>query len=99
MARHTRWLKARPGRDTEILEVCLRQRGEDTFGRPLKTYSIEELQAMPAEQFAKVKVDGLLPNILLPHGPVGWNKDGVIYCRCDDCEAVRADWRKRTGRV
>jgi hypothetical protein len=98
MARRTRWLKARPGRDAEIVEVCLRQRREDTFGRPLKTYSIEELQAMSPAQFASVKADGLLPHLILPHGPVGWNKDGVIDCRCDACESARAAWRKLTGR-
>ena len=59
---------------------------------------MEELQAMSAAQFASVKAEGLLPPLILPHAPVGWNKDGVIDCRCDDCESVRAAWRKRTGR-
>lgn len=98
MARRTQWKKARPGRDEEIMQVCLRQRREDSYGRPLRTYSHEELQAMPLAQFAKVKADGLLPSLLLPHGPVGWNKDGVIDCRCTECEAAREQWRERTGR-
>jgi hypothetical protein len=98
MARRTAWKKARPEREEEILGVCLRQRREDTFGRPLETFGIEELRAMPAAQFARVKADGMLPRLILPHGPKRIDKDGIHWCHCEDCEKTRADWRLRTGR-
>jgi hypothetical protein len=98
MARRTAWRKARPGREQEIMQVCLNQRREDSYGRPLRTFSHAELREMPAAQFARIKADGLLPTMFTPHGPVGWDKNGTIDCRCDECETARADWRKRTGR-
>jgi hypothetical protein len=99
MTRRTAWRKARPGREEEIMWVCLRQRREDTYGRPLRTYSHEELREMPAAQFARVRADGLLPSIITPHGPIRYRVDGgADLCPCNECEAARADWRKRTGR-
>ena len=98
MAKRVQWRKARPGREEEAMLVCLRQRDQDTFGRPLRVYSHEELIAMSAAQFARVKADVMLPPLLLPHGPNGWDKNGTIDCRCVECESARADWRERTGR-
>jgi hypothetical protein len=98
MARYTAWKKARPGRDDEILDVCLRQRREDSYGRKLKGYSLEELTAMPLAEFVRVKADGRLPSLRTPHGSTGWTKDGVTMCKCEDCETARADWRYRTGK-
>jgi hypothetical protein len=93
MPKRTQWLKARPGKDRsqEIFKICLGQRRTGSFGKRLRTYSMDELDGMSPAQLAAVKRDGwtVLPDLLLPHAPP---------CLCKNCELARENWRARTGK-
>jgi hypothetical protein len=86
--------------DEEVMWICLRQRRYDSYGKKLPTYSHEELLAMSDQERQAVKAEGLLPEPADLHAPVRFLKGGgVEWCPCPECEAVRQQWRERTGRV
>jgi hypothetical protein len=91
MAKHTAWRKPRPGQDRNVFEICLAQRRQDTYGRRLRVFSLDELAGMSAAELAKVKAAGwlVLPDLITKHPPP---------CPCIDCETARAEWRERTDR-
>ena len=91
MAKHTAWRKARPGQDRNVFEICLAQRRQDTYGRRLRVFSLDELAGMNANDLARVRAAGwlVLPDLITKHPPP---------CSCEDCAAAREAWGELTGR-
>jgi hypothetical protein len=53
---------------------------------------------MSEQEREAVKQDGLLPDLVVPHPPLKYEKERVVLCGCADCEAATREWRERTGR-
>jgi len=77
-------------RSRELFEICLAQRRADARGKRLRTFDLDELAGMSANELARVRANGWLslPDLITPHAPP---------CSCDGCEAARESWRAKTG--